>query len=74
MINIAIFASGSGSNAQNIITFFKNDSTINIVVMANNSSSYVLKRAESLNVSTIVFDKKQLLSKDGVIKTLQELN
>ena len=74
MINIAIFASGSGSNAQNIITFFKNDSTINIVVMTNSSSSYVLKRAESLNVSTIVFDKKQLLSKDGVIKTLQELN
>ena len=74
MINIAIFASGSGSNAENIITFFEHDSTINIVVMANNSSSYVLKRAELLNVSAIVFDKKQLISKDGVIKTLQELN
>ena len=75
MTNIAIFVSGSGSNAQNIITFFKNDLTINVVVvMTNNSNSYALKRAESLQVSTIVFDKKQLLNRGGIIKTLQELN
>ena len=46
MKKIAIFASGSGSNAENIINYFKND-TENVVkiVFCNKPAAYVLERA-----------------------------
>ena len=43
--NIAIFASGSGSNAENIIRYFqKNDSVQVSLVLSNKSDAYVLER------------------------------
>ena len=57
MKKIAIFASGSGSNAENIINYFKND-TENVVkiVFCNKPDAYVLERAKRLSVPTFVFD------------------
>lgn len=72
MKRIAIFASGSGSNAQNIISFFKKDETACVpLILSNNPNAFVLERAKSLGVATFVFDKKELLSESGVLKTLQ---
>lgn len=72
MVRIAIFASGSGSNAEEIIKYFANklDKEISLV-LSNNPNAFVLKRADKFNVSTVIFNRKELL--DGhVLKILHE--
>ncbi len=57
-IRIAIFASGSGSNAENLIRFFDPDETIEIVhVFSNKKDAYVLERASRLRVKYSVFSR-----------------
>lgn len=58
MKNIAIFASGSGTNAENIIRYFSNKKSAKVaLVLSNKRESFVLKRAEALNVKTLFFDR-----------------
>ena len=72
MKKIAIFASGSGTNAQNIIAFFKKDPSAAVsLVLSNNPKAIVLERARRHQVQTFVFDREQFVSKAGVLKTLQ---
>jgi phosphoribosylglycinamide formyltransferase-1 len=63
-INIAIFASGSGTNAENLINYLNdNFSTFNItpkLLLSNRSDAYVLERAARLNVKSAVFSAKEL--------------
>ena len=74
MKNIAIFASGSGSNAQNIIEFFKN-SDINIsLILTNNPNAFVIKRAENLNIPSYIFDKEEFYNSNKIIQKLHDLN
>ncbi|MCK5781126.1 MAG: phosphoribosylglycinamide formyltransferase [Flavobacteriales bacterium] len=73
MTRIAIFASGSGSNAQNIAEYFKEDSEISIpLILANKADAYVLERAKNLNIDSIIFSNKELQSTDVVIDKLKE--
>ncbi|MDR2927544.1 MAG: phosphoribosylglycinamide formyltransferase [Cytophagaceae bacterium] len=58
MKNIIIFASGSGTNAENIIRFFQSFDNIKITyVVSNRPDAMALKRAEKLNVGTKIFSK-----------------
>jgi phosphoribosylglycinamide formyltransferase 1 len=58
MKNIAIFASGSGTNAENIIKHFSNKDSGRVkLVLSNRQDALVIKRAESLNVPAVVFDR-----------------
>jgi len=67
MIRIAVFASGNGTNAQNIITFFNNSSIARVVlVLSNNKGAKVLERANRLKVSTLHFDKYDLFEAKSV--------
>ena len=69
MKKILIFASGSGTNAENIIKYFANSGTGTVVaVFSNNSNATVLDKAKKQNVSTVVFSKEELNSG----KTLQK--
>lgn len=75
MKHIAIFASGSGSNAENIINFFKCDSSAKVsLVLSNKADAYVLNRANKLSVKTWVFNRKEFTSSDGVLKVLAKHN
>jgi phosphoribosylglycinamide formyltransferase-1 len=57
MRNIAIFASGSGTNAENIIRYFSNKNSAKVsFVLSNKRQALVLKRAEALNVPSAFFD------------------
>lgn len=48
MSNLAIFASGSGSNAENIINYFSSYSDITIkLILTNNKDAYVIERAKN---------------------------
>ena len=53
MINIAVFASGNGTNCENIIRYFAQSDHINVaLVMCNKSHAPVLERARRLCVSS----------------------
>ncbi|RLD47652.1 MAG: phosphoribosylglycinamide formyltransferase [Bacteroidetes bacterium] len=74
MKNIAIFASGSGTNAENIINYFKNNKKINIsLIVTNNNGAFVISRAKKFNIPYFVFSKSDFAS-DKVIKKLHEFN
>jgi phosphoribosylglycinamide formyltransferase-1 len=71
MKKIVIFASGSGTNAENIIKHYKNSSIGTIVsVFTNNPSAYVIERAKNFLVPTEIFTKEELIES----KVLQKLN
>lgn len=72
MKKIVLFASGNGTNAENIIVHFKNSSQGTVVaVFANNPRAKVLERAKSHGVDTVIFDKNEL-NNGFVLKKLNE--
>ena len=74
MKRIAIFASGSGTNAENIIKYFQaNKSAEVVLVLSNNPEAFVLNRASELNVKTIIFDKNQLNDSAWALENLSNL-
>jgi phosphoribosylglycinamide formyltransferase-1 len=71
MKKIAVFASGSGSNAQNIIEFFQKESIASVVlVLSNNPKAHVLERAKALGVDAAVFNKNELTDPKCVLNQL----
>ncbi|NQU51878.1 MAG: phosphoribosylglycinamide formyltransferase [Bacteroidetes bacterium] len=70
---IALFASGSGSNVQNIIEyFFDNEQVIVDSVWSNNPSAYVLERASKFQVKTFVFGRDEFNNSNLVVEKLKE--
>lgn len=69
--HIAIFASGSGTNAEEIIRYFKNHEQINVaLVLSNNPDAYVLERAKSHQIPTLVFDRNTFYRETSVDEAL----
>lgn len=61
MNKIAIFASGSGSNAENIIRYFYRSSLVDkVIIITDNVRAYVIQRAQKLNVSCKIIEKDDL--------------
>lgn len=61
MKRIAIFGSGSGSNAERICAFFKNSLDVRVVLIASNKkNAFILDRAKKLNIPHVVFSKIEL--------------
>jgi len=75
MTNIAIFASGSGSNAENIINYFtdNNNVTINLII-TNNKNAFVIERAKKLGVDCKIITKKDFCDSRLVLNTLKNFN
>lgn len=72
MIKIAILASGSGTNAENIIKYFQNSSEISVVaVLSNRKEAKVLERAKNLDVPQRYFSKSSFLEGNSVVDFLQ---
>jgi phosphoribosylglycinamide formyltransferase-1 len=73
MKRLAIFASGAGSNAENLIRHFENHADIRIgLVLSNCPTAPVLQRAGKLGVDTCVFGKTDFYHSDAVLRKLQE--
>jgi phosphoribosylglycinamide formyltransferase-1 len=73
MKRIAIFASGSGSNAENIVKYFQNVPNITIVhVFSNNKNAYVLERMSFLGVPTTVFTRDEFYKSRRIVDLLIE--
>lgn len=72
MKRIVIFASGSGSNAENIIKYFNSTKTAIVThVLSNNQHAKVFDRCERLNVDASLFDKESFSKEDTVLNFLQ---
>jgi phosphoribosylglycinamide formyltransferase-1 len=71
MRNIAILASGTGTNAENIIKYFSNKNTAKVsLVLSNKRQAQVLKRAEANNIRTVFFEHKEFYVTGKVIRYL----
>lgn len=73
MTRIAIFASGSGSNAENIFNYFKENENVEIsLILTNNANAFVIERAKNLDVKSYVFSKTDFLNSDSILTVLAE--
>jgi len=71
---IVIFASGTGTNAENIIKYFKDFSLARVVaVFSNRKSAKVLRKAHDLNVKALYFDREALYKSKEVLRVLQDI-
>lgn len=73
MKNLVIFASGSGSNAENIIRYFAEKPGFRVKkIYCNVPDAYVLERAKKYNVPTQVFNRAEFRNPDIILRQLQE--
>ena len=71
MKNIAIFASGSGTNAENIMAYFSTRNTAKVaLVLSNKRDSFVLERAAKHNIRSVFFDRKEFYVTGKVLRYL----
>ncbi len=72
MTRIAIFASGSGTNAENIIKFFQNSDSIRVSkVYCNKKDAGVFERCRNLNVPCIWFSREAFYDSSRVLHDVQ---
>ncbi len=75
MKNIAIFASGTGSNARKIIDHFKGSPNIRVAaIVSNKPDAGVLHIAASENIPSFIIDKEAFFRGDTYVKLMQELH
>ena len=73
--NIIIFASGSGSNAENLIIKLSGDKVkINWHVFTNNRKAGVIRRCEALNIKCEIFEKQLFLNSSSIEQKILRIN
>ena len=71
---LAIFASGSGSNAENICNYFSASSDVEVVLICTNKKdAYIVERANKLNIPVCIFTKHEVNSFVNLHKKLQNI-
>ena len=69
---LAIFASGSGSNAENICNYFEARPNVKVVLICTNKpDAFIVKRAEKLNIPLVFITKTELNNFDDLHKKLE---
>lgn len=75
MKKIAIFASGSGSNAENIVEYLReNDEAEVSLFLTNNPTAGVIERGRRLHIPIVIFDKYLFTKTDKILELLQNNN
>lgn len=74
-VHIAIFASGAGSNARNIIQYFKGDAHVIVsLLLSNNANSGVPSLASEFDIPFFIFNRADFYENNKVIEVLQSHN
>ena len=74
-LKIAIFASGSGSNAENIVNFFANKLEFEFpLIISNKTDAFVHERAKKLQIPSLSCPKEDFLSGDPILTLLKQYN
>ncbi len=72
---IALFASGSGTNAENIIRYFSdNESVVVDSLWSNKPDAYALQRAKKWDIKTYIFTRNQFYNSDEILSILNNRN
>lgn len=72
-MNIAIFVSGSGTNCENIIRYFKDSEDYRMrLVVSNRADAFALERAKRLGVPSAVVPKAELNKPEVILPLLRE--
>lgn len=72
MKRIVIFASGSGTNAENLIKYFHNSAIGSVVqVLTNNPQAKVLERCKNLKISALSFNRIAFSESNDVLNILK---
>jgi phosphoribosylglycinamide formyltransferase-1 len=75
MKKIAIFASGSGTNFQQICEYFQNNNQVKVdFLIVNKKNAYVRQRATNLGIEDFYFDRADFYESAKVIELLQARN
>ncbi len=75
MKKIVIFASGNGTNAENIIRYGQEKGTYKVALVASNKpDAFVLKRAGSIGVPTFVFNRKEFYETNTILRLLDRFS
>ena len=70
---LAIFASGSGTNAEEIMRYFQHHEAVEVVLLlSNHAEAFALQRAKKFGVETFVFSKTQFRDSDEVLTWLRQ--
>ncbi len=73
MKRIVIFASGSGTNAENIIKYFKNTKTAEVTkVLSNNEHAAVFEKCKKLKTPCTLFNKNEFYSSKIILNILKK--
>ena len=71
MTKLAIFASGSGSNAEKIIEYFSENKNISVdLILTNNPKAGVIDRAKKYQIPVVLFDKKTFIETNKIVQLL----
>ncbi len=72
-IQLAILASGNGTNAQQIAEYFSGNPDVNVnVIIYNKRDAYVATRAEKLGIEARYYNKRSFMESDDVLSFLRE--
>jgi phosphoribosylglycinamide formyltransferase-1 len=72
MKRVVIFASGGGSNAENLIKFFHNSANVSVIqVLTNNPHAKVIDRCKNLNISILSFNRIAFSKSQDVLNILK---
>ena len=75
MKRIVIFASGSGTNTQQIAEYFSTSNVAHVAaIFSNRADAYVVQRAHQLNIPAVVFDKADFYDNDVILNQLYNIN
>jgi phosphoribosylglycinamide formyltransferase-1 len=73
MKRVAIFASGSGSNAENIINYFNKTQTATVTkVYCNNKNAAIFDRCKRLQVACVLFNREGFFKTETILSQLKE--
>ncbi len=73
MINIAIFASGNGTNAENLIKHFIGNDFIRVnLILSNKRDAFVLERAKKYKVAYVVLSKEEINREEKITCILKD--
>ena len=72
--NLVIFASGTGTNAREIINYFKNSANAGVIlIVCNKKEAGVITIAEENNISVLMVEKQRFFMGDGYVPELKKV-
>ena len=72
MNKISIFASGNGSNAENIIVYFSKSKIVKVaLILTNNSKALVINKANKYNIPILILKKDEFNNQDIILEILK---